>query len=211
MEVRPIKKIETEPWLLKKHYARRMPSIMYAYGLYENGELVGVVTYGMTANNNLNTIGDCEALELNRLCVSSKSKNASSMLVGRSLKMLPQPKIIISYADTGQGHIGYIYQATNWIYTGIGKGDVEFEMNGRRYHRKLIYDRLGTGSEENAVKHGYKPVKVLPKHRYLYICADKKRKKEILNSLPWPILPYPKGETKRYDAGGKVATQRLMF
>ena len=137
--VRPIKKAECKPWLLKKHYARRMPSIMYAFGLYDNNELVGVCTYGMTANSKLNElIKNVTCLELNRLCVESKEKNASSFLVGNSLKALPRPTVVISYADTKQNHIGYIYQATNWIYTGLGKGDYEFLKNGRQYHRKNI-------------------------------------------------------------------------
>ena len=28
---------------------------------------------------------------------------------------------MVSYADSGMNHCGYIYQATNWIYTGATK------------------------------------------------------------------------------------------
>ena len=53
MKVLPIKNEETEPWLLQKHYAKRMPQIMYAFGLYEESSLVGVVTYGIPASPSL--------------------------------------------------------------------------------------------------------------------------------------------------------------
>ena len=46
MIVLPIKSEESYPWLLQKHYAKRIPQIMYAFGLYDDEHLVGVVTYG---------------------------------------------------------------------------------------------------------------------------------------------------------------------
>ena len=42
-----IRTTEVAPWLLNIHYAKRIPNIMYAFGLYENNNLVGVITYGM--------------------------------------------------------------------------------------------------------------------------------------------------------------------
>jgi hypothetical protein len=35
--------------------------------------------------------------------------------------MLPKPTIVVSYADTAMGHIGYIYQASNFLFTGTTK------------------------------------------------------------------------------------------
>ena len=40
-----IRTTEVAPWLLNIHYAKRIPNIMYAFGLYENNNLVGVITY----------------------------------------------------------------------------------------------------------------------------------------------------------------------
>ena len=33
--VRSINSSETHEWFLKKHYAKRIPSVSYAYGLYK--------------------------------------------------------------------------------------------------------------------------------------------------------------------------------
>jgi hypothetical protein len=126
---------EVIPWLLNKHYARRIPPISYAFGLFENKSLIGVVTYGVPLSSTLRT-GVCgkeweeNVIELNRLCCRS-DKNLASQLVSGSMNLLPKPKIIVSYADTAQGHIGYVYQATNFIYTGITSKTFDWKVQGR--------------------------------------------------------------------------------
>src|SRR5512136_439793 len=123
MIVIPIKAEDTYPWLLQKHYAKRLCPISFAFGAFVDGQLIGVVTYGTPASAPLRE-GICgkeysdQVLELNRLCCEN-SANVASELVGKSLRLLPKPKIVVSYADTEQGHIGYVYQATNFIYTGL--------------------------------------------------------------------------------------------
>ena len=47
-EVKPILYNLCEEWLLKKHYAHRLPSINYVFGLYINKVLEGVITYGIS-------------------------------------------------------------------------------------------------------------------------------------------------------------------
>ena len=36
MKVLPIQHYETKTWLLNRHYAKRIPSISYAFGLYDD-------------------------------------------------------------------------------------------------------------------------------------------------------------------------------
>lgn len=115
--------IEAKPWLLVRHYAKRMCPISFAFGAWRGTSLIGVVTFGKPASPHL-CDGVCGpewsgvVVELNRLCCES-TKNVASTLVGRAIRMLPEPSIVVSYADTAQGHVGYIYQATNFIYTGM--------------------------------------------------------------------------------------------
>lgn len=212
MGVQPISGREAEPWLLKKHYAKRVPSIAYAFGLYIGNQLRGVVTYGIPANSNLNTVAGYPGLELNRLCVDDGApRNSSSTLVGRSLRLVPSPTCIVSYADCDQGHVGYIYQATNWLYTGMGAGDVEFEKDGRRFHRKALFNIFGTGSRSVLEESGYRPTPVAAKHRYVFFVGNKRQKRDMRDALGWPVLPYPKGATVRYDAGSEVSAQPVLF
>lgn len=203
MKVLPIKTFEAEPWIMQKHYAKRMPSISYAFGLYEKDLLVGICTYGMPASPFL-CIGVCgkenkeKVIELNRLCVDSKTKNATSFLVGRSLKMLPAKSIVVSYADTSQNHVGYIYQACNFLFTGTTKErtDMAGENGKHSRHNKGIREKR---MERSA------------KHRYVFFVGNKKEKQLLANQLRYEVLPYPKGESKRYDAGNAVKTQPLLF
>lgn len=208
-----IAKRQCKSWLLHKHYAKRIPSISYAFGLYENKMPVGVCTFGMTANSNLNEfVEGFQCVELNRLVVNENlPANTLSFFVGNALKMLPSPIVVISYADTGHGHHGYIYQATNWIYTGLGKGDYEFLKNGRQYHRKNLFDMFGSGNLENAVANGFEVVKVAPKHRYIMLIGDKRQIRTMKKALPFKSEPYPKGDNRRYDASYEPETQAKLF
>lgn len=101
MDVRRIESRMARPWLLKKHYARRIPSIQYAFALVENDIIQGVVTYGPPASPNVgrSCLGEEHrklALELNRLCVDTDIHCAASILVSRSLKLLPPGLLVVS-------------------------------------------------------------------------------------------------------------------
>lgn len=115
----------THTWLKNKHYAKRIPSIVHAYGVFVDGIMQGVITYGIPASPSL-TMGVCgyeykhQVVELNRLAMlEDHDKNLASYFVSKTLKMLPKPLIVVSYADTSMGHVGYIYQATNFLYRAI--------------------------------------------------------------------------------------------
>jgi len=218
LKVLPIKSFEAEPWLIEKHYAKRVPIIKYAFGLYENDILIGVVTYGPTPTPMVQKFmlgkgWENNILELNRLCVNSENKNACSFLVGKSLAMLPKPMAIVSYADGGQGHVGYIYQATNFLYTGaVTAHDDEYCINGKKTHPRTLTARGISSPKEWARENGIEIIKAKPKHRYVYFCGNKSQKNQMKNLLTYKIYEkYPKGESKRYDDGGEVKTQQLLF
>jgi len=202
MIVLPIKSEEVEPWLLQKHYAKRLPCISFAFGLYKNFELVGIVTYGIPASNSL-CEGICgkdmkhHVLELNRLCLLNNEKNESSFLVANSIKMLPKPKIIVSYADTAFGHIGYVYQATNFLFTGTTKERTDMFSGVGKHSMHATNTTLRQIRSAN--------------HRYVFFHGTYNDKKIFKYKLNYVILNFPKGITKHYDSGGKVKTQELLF
>ena len=72
--IRPIDPELASPWITRKHYARRLPNIMFSFGMFADSDLVGIVTYGSPASPNL-TVGIAGeenkhlVLELNRLFV----------------------------------------------------------------------------------------------------------------------------------------------
>lgn len=206
--VEPIRAKEAYPYLLNIHYAGRIPSISYAYGLYVGGELCGVVTYGKPPAAPQRT-GVCgkhfadRVLELNRLCLLYNRKNEASQIVSRSLKMLPRPSIVISYADPSEGHEGYIYQATNFIYCGLTEKRSEWKIKGMEHlHSQTIADKFRhEDSPSKAIRAAHGDdfyLKDRPrKHRYIFFLGSKTEKKKMKEALNYKIKAYPKHITDK--------------
>lgn len=198
MQVIRISYQDTKQLILNVHYARRMPSVSFAYGLFDNDELEGIVTYGQPASPSLckGVAGEehrKDVIELNRLVIKPdyENKNAASFLVGHSLKMLPKGMFVVSYADVGGwGHVGYIYQATNFLFTGTTKPrtDIYSESGHSRHH---CGDR--TKRQPRSAK-----------NRYIYITGGVSVKKRLLQELKYPVLKYPKGDSRRYDVNNPI-------
>jgi hypothetical protein len=220
---------QTHDWLLNKHYAHRLPCISYAFGIYSDNILEGVCTFAKPMSWSLQ-IGICgkdesdKVLELNRLVINPIIKNQASYFIARCLKLLPHPAIIVSYADTAQNHHGYIYQASNFLYTGMSKPFKEYALKGNeQLHSASIGDLVGRSDK---IGKGFSKYKLLEekfgkeniywgdrslKHRYIYFLGNKKQKKELLAKLKYPILPYPKGDNTRYDASYQPKVQGILI
>lgn len=220
IEVLSIKREDYTPWLLNRHYARRMCPVSFAFGAYLQGELVGVVTYGTPVASPLKN-GVCgkrwadKVLELNRLCCETM-KNLPSQLVGKSLKLLPRPSVIVSFADISQGHVGYVYQATNWIYTGLSAKRTDWKVKGMEHlHGATIADKSrGQQSRVEYMRKTYGDDFYLEdrprKHRYVYFVGSKTERKAMRSALNYTVMPYPKGPTKRYDASALIEKQGVL-
>jgi len=294
--VRKLERIEYKHWIEEMHYAKRMPSISFAYGMFVNNKLSGVCTFGMPPSSTLaQSIAGKNykdiVIELNRLItLDNLPKNSLSQFVSQSFSLLPKPKIIVSFADPNNNHHGYIYQATNFIYTGESTNTSQWiDAEGKEFHfrnighyqknnrlnvslnkRRLNEDKINRDDIANYLRDykgkytakdldnifGYKDtaahwfrtdvgfsfpriddwiklktilnfddtydsvmsayelvpcaneiikklklqkIKIKGKHRYIYICANKKDKKNIMQNFKLKSLPYPKGKNKNYE------------
>jgi hypothetical protein len=220
--VQKIPAVETHDWLLHKHYARRIPSISWAFGLFDDqNTLQGVCTFGTPASSTLRDgiagkKWSPHVLELNRLCCINV-KNIASFFVARAIALLPKPSLIVSYADTGQGHHGYVYQATNFIYTGLSAKRTDWKVKGKKHlHGQTIADE-SRGQENRAewMRKKYGDDFYLEsrprKHRYISLHGDKRQKRAMLSDLRYKQEPYPKGDNQRYDASYQPITQAVLF
>jgi hypothetical protein len=217
VNVIPIPPHEAEPWILGRHYAKRSCPISYAFGAYRGGKMIGVVTYGIPASAYLRggiagKEWEDKVLELNRLCCEN-TRNLASLLVGRSLRMLPKPAIVVSYADTAQGHIGYVYQATNFLYTGLSAKRTDWAIKGMEHlHGQTIAD-LSYGQENRGewMRKKYGDAFYLKsrprKHRYIFLHGNKKQVSLMKSALRYSVEPYPKGDSKKYDIDKPIQTQ----
>jgi hypothetical protein len=189
---------ETYGYLRDIHYAHRIPSISYAYGLFKDQEIVGVITYGTPASSTL-CKGICGddwqkyVLELNRLVLKYNLPNEASRLVAASLRLLPKPRIIVSFADTAQNHLGIVYQATNFIYTGLSAKFRDVKVRGLEHQHHATYGH-GLSYKEIKEKYGEDNVYFVDrsrKHRYITFIGNRKEKQTMRSALKYKVLPYP--------------------
>jgi hypothetical protein len=188
-------KYAVENW----HYSQRMPkSKLSKVGVWEGGNFIGVVIFGLGGGNS--TRGDKYALrkagdvcELVRVALRGHVTPVSK-IVAVALRFLkksnPKLRLVISFADTVQGHHGGIYQAGNWVYTGLTEGNREFHVNGEIIHPRTIHLR-GWRQVESWLRENVDPnaklVKTPGKHRYL-MPLDAAMREQIA-----PLAkPYPK-------------------
>lgn len=202
MIVKRITRSECAPFILEIHYAKRWPSISHSFGLFDNDELIGVVTYGTPPSATLKRglAGDeykHKVLELNRLCLKYNRKNEASRLVGASLKMIPE-SIVVSFADTNQGHKGYVYQACNFLYCGLSAKRTDWKVKGKEHlHGQTIADEFrGVKNRAQAMRDKYGDDFYLEprprKHRYIYIVGNKRFKRSARKALKYSVEDYPK-------------------
>ena len=203
--VKQISRNECSKYILTIHYARRWPSISYAYGLFLSGCLVGVVTYGTPPSAPLKRgiAGDkykMDVLELNRLCLLNNMPNEASFLIGKSLKMLPKDKVIVSFADTSMGHSGVVYQATNFMYCGLSAKRTDWKVKGKEHlHGQTIADEFrGVKNRSVAMREKYGDDFYLQersrKHRYIKTTGSKAFNNQFIKDLKYSIETFPKQE-----------------
>lgn len=189
---------------IRKHYLHRKSPCSHSFGLFNRAteSIVGVVIYGTPAASGLRK-GICgpdhafNVLELTRLWVEDGvPKNAASMLVGGTLKLLDK-EIVVSFADTSVGHVGYVYQATNWIYTGLSAKRTNWHIDGVDVHNHTLTDKYSSAELRSMYGDRFKLVERPRKHRYIYFACNKRRRKQLMKELRYPVMPYPKGDTLR--------------
>jgi len=136
-------------------------------------------------------------------CVHWTPPGSASKLIASALKLLkeddPNVRVVIAYSDTDAGEIGTVYQATNWYYIGNGcRQTVNYynEQLGRTFDERVLHKlKLKwncTRPEVRArlAKEGWVKKPKAIKHKYIFILATKKERKQILSHVT--VQPYPK-------------------
>lgn len=183
--------------IVREHYLHRKAPCSVAFGLFIGNDLKGVVCYGTPSSAPLRSgiAGPehaCNVVELTRLWVcDSVPRNGESYLIGRTVRKSGK-SIVVSFAEIQQGHIGVVYQATNWIYTGLSAKRTNWTIDGISKHCQTLADKYT--SEEIRQKFGDRfSLQDRPrKHRYIFINAKGKMREEIMKSIRYKQLPYPK-------------------
>ena len=172
------------------HYSKCLPGCdLVTIGVWENDKFIGAVIYGRGACPHLcepYNLKPDQVCELTRVALNNH-KTEVTKIISLSIKLLkricPLLKLVISFADMNQDHVGTIYQAGNWIYSGISKSTPLFFYKGRWMHQRQLGSLKGMTSK--TFKGRKKKIK--DKLRYL-MPLDKKIRKQVLKLA----LPYPK-------------------
>ncbi|NQW18616.1 MAG: DNA methyltransferase [Chloroflexi bacterium] len=168
-----------------------------ALGVFSGDRLLGVVILGAGPSNGYQlvrpaTMDDYAALT--RLWLDDDlPKNSESRVLGvvlRHLKRHTRIKFLVTYADPAVGHVGTIYQATNWLYTGLSQAAAMLDLgDGIPRHSRSVAHAFGTHSPAHFASHGIdvKRIAQSAKHRYVYFLD-----RNWTQRLNVPVLPYPK-------------------
>lgn len=196
--IKEIPRKQAQDIVVKYHYLHRKAPCSFSFGLFLGGELKGVILYGTPSSSSLRK-GICgeeeknNVLELTRLWVADDvPKNGESYLIGGTLRKVDK-EIIVSYADTAQGHVGTVYQATNWIYTGLSAKRTDWTIQGVDKHCRTISNKYTADELRATYGDSFSLQPRSRKHRYVFFNAkSKKRKKELLKKLNYKATEYPK-------------------
>jgi len=203
LHVSPIPILMAKKLLEKEHYLHSMPGgTMLNFGIFLDGRLLGAITFGAGPSLAFSLVDGAkrdDCLALTRLWLSDELPgNSESRVLGvvlRSLRQHTKVKFLISYADPTQGHLGTIYQATGWLYTGLSSAMSLYDLgDGVPRHSRSFSHSYGSHSVRYFARHGVN-IKLIPqaaKHRYVYFLDASLRKR-----LNVPVLPYPKNKRER--------------
>lgn len=207
-------KYAVEKW----HYSGSLPvAKTVRIGVWENDVFIGVVLFSWGASPNIGKpygLQMVNVAELVRVALS-RHQNRTTRIVSIAIKLLcrqsPGIRLLVSYADTEQGHVGGIYQGGNWIYAGTTAAKFDYACNGKKLQRRA-YTGSNFGSKKLELPKNAVKVMSPVKHRYLMPLDDEMRKQiEPLRK------PYPKrvrsvaGDTPADQAGegGSTPTRTL--
>ena len=184
---------------LNFHYSCSVPQIRLGYSVFnDDDEWCGVILYSNGANPRIAReygLVQGQVIELVRVALNGK-QSCTSQVLAKSLKLLkkdaPAVKIVVSFADRNQNHVGTIYQATNWLYVDERNNERGIMLLGKLTHRRSINKKYGSSGIEWLRQNVDKNAQVLKgetKIKYVYV-LDKK----LFPKIKELSKPYPKKE-----------------
>ncbi len=202
MQIKPIETQLAREAVHRWHYSHAYPAAPVAlYGVYDP-DFVGAVVFGRGATPEIGKpfgLDQADLCELTRVALT-RHQTPTSKIVAVALRLLrrdrPHLRLVVSFADTAQGHVGTIYQASNWLYLGA-KTYHAYKVNGEIVHPRTLYSRYGRGGQSIPwlranVDPEAERVQRPPKHKYVY---------PFDSSLKIEGLAYPASEVQTAARG----------
>lgn len=189
------------------HYSRTLPkSKLVKFGVWEAGGFIGAVVFSRGASPFLGAaleLDQTEVCELTRVALKPHASPVSQV-VAQAVRLFkaqnPGLRAIVSFADPKEGHVGGIYQAGNWTYTGQSNPVTEYFIDGRWRHTKGVYHHRDRVSAEQRRCPG--------KFRYVYPLDRAMRRQVAALALPYPSAD--EGSTVSRDTSGDEVQVRPL-
>lgn len=172
------------------HYSKRLPvGKTVRLGVWEDDAFIGCVLFSRGASPHLGTkygLKQTEVCELVRIALKEHAAPVSK-IISIAMKILRKHstglKLVVSFADPAQNHVGIIYQASSWLYNGETSAGYEYWDDGRWKHAREV----SGGAFGQQCKYDHTKLErrqTLPKHRYLFpFCCEVKGQ---IESKPYP-------------------------
>lgn len=188
------------------HYSQSMPAAkLVKFGVWENDKFIGAVVYARGANRNMLSpygLSQEEGCELARVALTDHETPVTK-IIAITLKLLQKHsaglKLVVSYADARQGHLGIIYQAGNWLYMGSKKSTPMWFYKGRWTHNRSISSAIDHGSLTQGEADKLEKQDGGIRHRYVYPLNPSIRKVLQLQSKQYPKNMRDELESKASD------------
>ena len=127
------------------HYSNTLPKINKVFlGFFLGGELRGVITLGYgvrpvhTIRKLFPSLSTADYLEIGRMCMTDDMpRNSESQMLSQCVEWLrkhrPDVKVLFTWADGMLGKVGYVYQASGFMYAGSSPSDI-YILDGYKIH-----------------------------------------------------------------------------
>lgn len=213
--LKPITRDVAKEFIEKYEWLGKIGVMKFAYGLYFpyksgiGGKLGGVACFSPTTTwqASVSICGEKykdKVILLSRgACANWCKINTNSYLISEVLKAVERDteyRIVLAYSDRRAGEVGTVYQATNWLFIGLGATGTDHVPLGlvnpadMRFHTRGLPKELK--SKASLLKAGYEvlDVKRANKCRYITFVGSRKERKELMSALRWKSIEYPKRE-----------------
>jgi len=215
-DIKEISKEDALGMIQKYHYSNTLPKLnKYFLGFFLEEELAGVVTLGWstrprhTIQRIFPSLDTKDYLEIGRMCMTeAMPRNSESQMLSQLVKWIhrniPELKILFTWADGMVGKVGYVYQASNFIYAGYSGGEMYMKDGVKLHVRQMKSFLIPVGEKDNRItvrptleqmrKYNIQHFKG-KQYRYLLFLCNKKEKKRLLEECLIDLtLPRPKDD-----------------
>lgn len=200
-EIKEIDKEDALRMVQQYHYSNTLPKLnKHFLGFFFKDEFVGVVTLGWgtrprhTIQRIFPSLDTKDYLEIGRMCMTDEMpRNSESQMLSQLVKWmkvnLPEIKVLFTWADGMLGKVGYVYQASNFIYAGFSGGEMYLKDGVKLHVRQMKSFLVPEGVKDSRItvrptleqmrKYDIQHFKG-KQYRYLLFLCNKRERKRLL-------------------------------